>query len=189
MSEQANPNAAPADDQPKDVPYELLPTLASNERFVQVCEELRRLKQIKDELFEDRIGDDGKKRPSYWDELKLEAGALASVSGAKSVAFIDLRIAQTEPGVGASKITGASVMNTIMNTGASEIDEHTLRAIAVASKDCDADTLVQYGVPPHVVAASRVYGKPRSGSTRIEWIGKRGPAAGKRGAGGGGSVQ
>ena len=170
-----------------DTPYELLPALANNERFVQIASELRRLKQLKDELFEDRIGDDGKKRPSYWDELKLEAGALAMAAGGTSVAFVDLRIAQTAGGAAPMKVTGASLFNAV---GSSGLSEKELVAAVWAAKDLDPHVLVAKGIPVHIVAAATVpTGKPRSASTRIEWIGKKGKRAGTPGAGSGGSIQ
>lgn len=172
-----------------DVPYESIPQLAANERFAMVCEELRRLKQIKDELFEDRIGPDGKKRPSYWDELKVEAAALSAAAGQKSVAFVDLRIAQTEPAAAPMKVTGASMVSAFGAAGA-VVTLTEYHAITMAAKELDPNVLVQYGIPAHIVAAARVQaGKPRAGSTRIEWIGKKGTAAGKHGSGGSGSVQ
>lgn len=179
-------NRSAAANESADTPYELLPTLANNERFVQVASELRRLKQLKDELFEDRIGDDGKKRPSYWDELKLEAGALAMAAGGKSVAFIDLRIAQTEGSAASMKVTGASL---IAEYGPKMTAEQIYAAVK-AAKEMDINVLLVAGIPAHVIAAATVpVGKPRSASTRIEWIGKKGKRAGTPGAGSSGSIQ
>lgn len=168
----------------KDVPFEALPVLAANERFVTVADRLRELKTLKDAHFEKRG-----KLPSEWDELKTEAGALAMAAGVKSVAYIDLRIANAEGGESKGKITGAGMIEQYEKNSDLPMPYEQLRAIALSAKECDPDTLAQYGIPAQRIAAAREPGKGRSSSVRVEWIGSKGKGGKGRAAGSGGGVQ
>lgn len=177
-----------------DVTYETLPLLASNPEFAQKADRLRHLKQIKDEVFTDKKDKNGVPI-GEWDRLRIECGAMVAVAGVKSVVYQDLRISNTEPsatgtpGSGSIDATAfAALMQDEVASGDTKADEDTialLLRIIAAARGFDEERLLEAGVPPHVIARSRGIGKGRAGSTRIEWVGKKGRGAGaKQGTGG-----
>lgn len=161
-----------------DLPFELSPVLQANGRAAYVFDRLRDLKRQKDAIEKE------------FDELRTEAGVLVSVAQAKSVAYIDLRVANTEPGKAPMKITGASAVEQLEANSEFPATYQQIRAIALAAKDCDPDILAQYGYPVNRIdAARKPSGKPRAASTRVEWIGAKGKGGKERAAGSGDSVQ
>lgn len=175
------------------VPYEAVPQLAANDRFMQLMDRLRELKKVKDELFEERTDSQtGEKLPSVWDELKIEAGALAAVAGADSVAYGDLVLVNVPGGETKGKLTGASLIEQLETRSAVMTDwekQKAIKAVALAANDCNPNDLVKFGFPPWLVEPARSPGKPRSGSTQISWVGSKGKGGRKRSAGSGGRVQ
>jgi hypothetical protein len=187
-----------SDDQPSDVPFESLPLLSSNDVFTRKADRLRELKAIKDSLFDDTKDKSTGLPRGEFDRLKIELGAMVSASGAKSVAYFDLRIRNQAGGETKGKLTGEVVLRALhLSAGISDMEIEDLSvedlrrvlAVALAAVDINPEILLQHGVHLNFDAL-RSPGKPRSPSTVVEWIGKRGPgASSKPGSAGGGAVQ
>lgn len=175
-----------------DVPVEMLPLLASNEDFLRKMARLRYLKEIKDVAFNDKKDERGVPVGEFG-LLRLECGALVSAAGAKSAVYQDLRITNTEPSVAGTPGSGAIEASSFAALLSQEYDQRQIAdptiailfAVIAAARGFDEEALLDAGVPAHVIARSRGIGKGRSGSTRVEWVGKKGRGAGgKQGAGG-----
>ena len=155
------------------IPFEAVPMLAANPEFSTRMERARQLKRAIEDC------------ETELDEIRRECGAMIAVTGEKSVAFIDLRISNVEGGIAKGKLTGAG----IIDAAGRELSMAQYRAIALAAKDCDEGTLLENGIAAVLIASGREPGKPRAGSTRLEWIGAKGKGAKDRAKSSGGSVQ
>lgn len=176
-----------------DVPFETLPILQSNPEFVAKADRLRYLKAVHDDCFSDKKDPATGIPAGEFGRLKIELGAMVAVAGVTSVAYHDLRIANTaasEAGApGSGSVSGAmlvGLLSELVGEGPKVIEYvRLLEAALAAARSFDEDALMEAGVPPHVIAQARGVGKGRAGSTRVEWIGKRGRgAASKQGDGG-----
>lgn len=181
MTDYANTGKPADSDEPKDVPYELIPQLAADEDFIQKAERLRELKATHDRLFDDtRDKETGLPRGEFG-LLKLELGARAMAAGQRSIAYMDLRIANREGGETKGKVTGASMMQQLVvgqDDDPNIEDWKILRTIALAAKDLDESILMERGIPAHAINSARQPGKPRSSSVVVEWIGAKGRSGG-----------
>ena len=164
------------DEELKDVPYELIPQLAGDEDFIRKAERLRELVYIKP-LFDDKKDKATGLPNGEYARLKLELGARVAAAGYKSVAFGDVRILNAEGGKTKGKVTGPAALKAlgISNAEDANIEDYKrLWAIALAAVDLDENVLLQNGIAPHVIEASRAPGSYRSSSVRAELIGSKG---------------
>lgn len=184
MSNPNEPKQNTRGEQLSDIPFEAIPLLATSADFHRMASRLRELRAIKDELFDDKISKVTGTPIGEYERLRLELGAMVAVAGVASVTFIDLRIANTAAGETRGKVTGPMIIRSLGDAPTVE----QLLAIARSATALDEDELVLNGIPPFVVAQSREPGKPRKGSTRVEWVGKRGPGANAK-QGSGGAIQ
>src|SRR4051794_13337997 len=96
-----------------DVPFETLPILQSNPEFVAKADRLRYLKAVHDDCFSDKKAATGIPAGEFG-RLKIELGAMVAVAGVTSVAYHDLRIANTAASVagapGSGSVSGAMLV-------------------------------------------------------------------------------
>jgi hypothetical protein len=163
------------------IPFEAVPQLAANDRFILIMERLREIKTATESMEKEEK------------ELKLEAGALAAVAGVKSVAFYDVVLTNVDGSMMKGKLAGAGLIEQLEVAfhGDAYEKQRALRAIALAANDCDPQALALNGFPAALIEPARSKGTPRAGSTQLSWAGGKGKGGKRRaaGSGSGGGVQ
>lgn len=165
----------------ESVPFEAVPSLASNDDYIAKLARLRELKELKDKLFNDdeKRGDLGE-----YEQLKRECAAIAAATaGIASITYYDLRVSMVDGGMIKGDVTGLALIETLtVEHGGVTAAQYI--AIAKAAKKLDVQALADGGISPLSIVRAKSPDAPRAGSIRVEWVGRKGRGAKSKAKGG-----